>query len=86
MGVRDRPHPRIAVAPRPGGRVTPPGAAGDGGVYGPSYAGFEYAGLDGGLDGAATATTTPLVILRADALEDALTRVTTPGRTVVRGV
>jgi uncharacterized protein len=48
--------------------------------YGPSYAGFENAGLDGGLAGGdAASTTVPLVILKADALEDALARVEAAG-------
>jgi predicted enzyme related to lactoylglutathione lyase len=48
--------------------------------FGPTYAGFEGAGLDGGLaaDEAATATG-PLVILKTDALEDALERVVAAG-------
>ncbi len=59
--------------------------------YGPSYAGFEDAGLDGGLAGLAAdteagegapTTTVPLVILRADDLETALDRVTAAGGTV----
>ena len=59
--------------------------------YGPSYTGFEDAGLDGGLagpaadaktSGGAPATTQPLVILKADDLEAALERVTTAGGTV----
>ena len=45
--------------------------------YGPTYAGFEGAGLDGGLD--ATETRPPLVILKADDLEDALARVEAAG-------
>ena len=48
--------------------------------YGPTYAGFENAGLDGGLAaGEATAAAGPLVILKADDLEDALARVEAAG-------
>jgi uncharacterized protein len=48
--------------------------------YGPTYAGFENAGLDGGLAaGDAATTTVPLVLLKADALEDALARVQAAG-------
>lgn len=50
--------------------------------FGPTYAGFEDAGLDGGLDAADGATTVPLVILKADALEDALARVEAAGGTI----
>lgn len=50
--------------------------------YGPAYAGFEDAGLDGGLDAAEAATTVPLVILKADVLEDALARVEAAGGTI----
>lgn len=48
--------------------------------YGPTYAGFENAGLDGGLAGGDAATTTgPLVLLKAEVLEDALARVEAAG-------
>ena len=48
--------------------------------YGPTYAGFEGAGIDGGLAGGeAVASAVPLVILKADDLEDALTRVEAAG-------
>lgn len=48
--------------------------------YGPTYAGFENAGLDGGLAAAdASTTTVPLVLLKADVLEDALARVEAAG-------
>jgi predicted enzyme related to lactoylglutathione lyase len=48
--------------------------------YGPTYAGFADAGLDGGLaTGEAAVTTLPLVILKADDLEDALARVEAAG-------
>ena len=41
--------------------------------YGPTYAGFEGAGLDGGLaSGDAASKMVPLVILKADDLEAAL--------------
>ena len=48
--------------------------------YGPSYAAFDNAGLDGGFAGTGTeSTTTPLVILKADDLEDVLARVEAAG-------
>ena len=48
--------------------------------YGPSYAGFDNAGLDGGLAGEdANPSAAPLVILKADDLEDALARVVAAG-------
>jgi len=48
--------------------------------YGPTYAGFEDAGLDGGLAaGDAVAATVPLVILKAEDLEGALARVEAAG-------
>jgi predicted enzyme related to lactoylglutathione lyase len=48
--------------------------------YGPTYAGFENAGLDGGLAaGDAATTTVPLVLLKSDVLEDALARVEAAG-------
>ena len=51
--------------------------------YGPTYAGFENAGLDGGLAAAdAAMTTVPLVILKADDLESALARVEAAGGTI----
>ncbi|MGY6502475.1 MAG: VOC family protein [Acidimicrobiales bacterium] len=51
--------------------------------FGPTYAGFENAGLDGGLDSSeGGATEVPLVILKTDDLEDALARVEAAGGTV----
>jgi uncharacterized protein len=51
--------------------------------YGPTYAGFENAGLDGGLAAAEAAmTTVPLVVLKSDDLEDALARVEVAGGTI----
>lgn len=48
--------------------------------YGPTYAGFENAGLDGGLTAGDDDTTrVPLVILKADVLEDAQARVEAAG-------
>jgi predicted enzyme related to lactoylglutathione lyase len=48
--------------------------------YGPTYAGFENAGLDGGLAADADSTSSaPLVLLKADDLEDALARVEAAG-------
>jgi predicted enzyme related to lactoylglutathione lyase len=54
--------------------------------YGPTYAGIEGAGLDGGLDHGTPPGTAPLVILRADDLEDALARVTAAGADIVRPI
>ncbi len=51
--------------------------------YGPTYSGFENAGLDGGLAAGDDATSAgPLVILKADVLEDALARVEAAGGTI----
>ena len=51
--------------------------------YGPDYAAFEGAGLDGGLDATTpTADRPPLVILKSDDLEDALRRVEAAGGVV----
>jgi predicted enzyme related to lactoylglutathione lyase len=48
--------------------------------YGPDYTAIGDAGLDGGFTSAATSRTTmPLVVLKADDLEDALTRVEANG-------
>jgi predicted enzyme related to lactoylglutathione lyase len=48
--------------------------------FGPTYAGIEGAGLDGGLaEDEAAAGKAPLVILKTDALEDALARVAAAG-------
>lgn len=48
--------------------------------YGPGYAGFDNAGLDGGLSGGeASGDTSPLVILKTDDLEEALARVEAAG-------
>jgi predicted enzyme related to lactoylglutathione lyase len=48
--------------------------------YGPTYAAFDNAGLDGGLAaGDAATASAPLVILKADVLEDALARVEAAG-------
>ena len=54
--------------------------------YGPEYAAFEGAGLDGGLAAATPAGTPPLVILKADNLEDALARVEAAGGVVVEPI
>ena len=55
--------------------------------FGPEYAGFEDAGLDGGLSAGATgATTAPLVILKAEALEDALARVEAAGGEITKPI
>lgn len=59
--------------------------------YGPAYAAFEDAGIEGGLAGPAAdaetsegapSTTLPLVILKADDIEAALARVTEAGGTI----
>lgn len=51
--------------------------------YGPTYAAFEDAGLDGGLQGdAASAPAKPLVILFARDLEAALAKVEAAGGTI----
>jgi predicted enzyme related to lactoylglutathione lyase len=51
--------------------------------FGPTYAGFEDAGLDGGIAGGGDATSSgPLVLLKADVLEDALARVEAAGGVV----
>lgn len=48
--------------------------------YGPVYAGFEGAGLDGGIAaGEAITATQPLVVLKTTDLEDALARVEAAG-------
>ena len=47
--------------------------------YGPTYAAFGDAGLDGGLAAETAATSGPLVILKADVLEDALASVEAAG-------
>jgi predicted enzyme related to lactoylglutathione lyase len=55
--------------------------------FGPTYAGFEGAGLDGGLAGGDTASTAvPLVILKADDLEAALARVEAAGGTITEPI
>ena len=51
--------------------------------YGPEYAAFEGAGLDGGLDATTPAADRPpLVILKSEDLEDALGRVEAAGGVV----
>ena len=47
--------------------------------YGPTYATFGDAGLDGGFATETAATSGPLVILKADVLEDALASVEAAG-------
>ena len=54
--------------------------------YGPEYAAFEGAGLDGGLAAATPAGTAPLVILKADNLEDALARVEAAGGVITEPI
>lgn len=53
--------------------------------YGPTYSGFEDAGLDGGLDGTG-ASSAPLVILRSNDLEGALARVEAAGGTITEPI
>lgn len=53
--------------------------------YGPSYAAFADAGIDGGLDGTA-ARSAPLVILKADDLEAAQARVEAAGGTITEAI
>ena len=52
--------------------------------YGPEYAGFDGAGLDGGLDAAGAEGQAPLVILKSDDLDDALARVEAAGGEITR--
>ncbi len=47
--------------------------------YGPTYAAIDDAGLDGGFAAETASTTGPLVILKADVLEDALASVEAAG-------
>ena len=47
--------------------------------YGPTYAAFGDAGLDGGFAAETASTIGPLVILKADVLEDALASVEAAG-------
>jgi predicted enzyme related to lactoylglutathione lyase len=55
--------------------------------YGPEYAAFADAGLDGGLDGhSAESPAPPLVILKADDLEAAFAAVTAAGGTITRPI
>jgi len=54
--------------------------------YGPDYAAFEGAGIDGGLVASASEGQPPLVILKAADLEDALSRVEAAGGTVVQPI
>lgn len=54
--------------------------------FGPTYAGLEGAGLDGGFDASDGATVAPLVILKADVLEDALARVEAGGGVIVEPI
>jgi predicted enzyme related to lactoylglutathione lyase len=55
--------------------------------YGPTYAAFQDAGLDGGLAGGdAASTKVPLVILKADVLEEALARVEAAGGEITAAI
>jgi predicted enzyme related to lactoylglutathione lyase len=51
--------------------------------YGPEYAAFDGAGLDGGLSADTPTGTPPLVILKSDDLEATLARVEAAGGTIV---
>jgi len=54
--------------------------------FGPDYAAFEGAGVDGGLTGGEPEGQAPLIILKATDLEDALSRVDAAGGTVVQPI
>lgn len=55
--------------------------------FGPSYQAFANAGIDGGLNGLGErAPGAPLIILKADDLEDALARVEAAGGVVTRAI
>lgn len=55
--------------------------------YGPTYAGFEEAGLDGGLAAPEAVTAeAPLVLLKADDLEGALARVEAAGGSITKPI
>ena len=55
--------------------------------YGPSYAAFDGAGLDGGLAAPDTVSSpAPLVILKTDDLEDALARVEAAGGEITAAI
>lgn len=55
--------------------------------YGPTYAGFVNAGINGGMEAAGEdATTLPLVILKSDNLEDAQARVEAAGGTITKAI
>jgi len=52
--------------------------------YGPNYSAIDNAGIDGGIDAAAERAAQPLVILKADDLEQALIQVVGAGGVVTR--
>lgn len=54
--------------------------------YGPTYAAIEGAGLDGGFDGTDASPVTPLIVLKADDLEDAQSRVEAAGGTISKAI
>lgn len=54
--------------------------------YGPQYFAFNNAGLEGGMDGTDDAVTEPLVVLKADDLEAALTQVKQAGGEIIREI
>ncbi|MEZ4365739.1 MAG: VOC family protein [Kofleriaceae bacterium] len=54
--------------------------------YGPAYAAFADAGVDGGLDGSDAAPAAPLVVLYATDLEAMLARVRAAGATITRPI
>lgn len=54
--------------------------------YGPGYAAFEGAGLDGGFDGGADASAAPLVVLYAHDLEAMAAKVAAGGGVINRPI
>lgn len=54
--------------------------------YGPEYASFQEAGLDGGFDAQADAVTRPLPVLYADDLEAMLARVEAAGGKIIKPI
>lgn len=54
--------------------------------YGPTYAAFQGAGVDGGIDGASDAVKVPLVVLFASDLEAAEARVKAAGGMITKPI
>ena len=52
--------------------------------YGPTYAGLDGAGIDGGIDAGAGRSAAPLAVIRADDLDDAEGRVVAAGGIITR--